>query len=134
MGELSPGVDRYETWKTVPEYASYEASNMGRVRNSRTGEIKTPTVRKDGCLVYNVYSTRGKFTTVVPAARLVAAAFSGGIDRTDAVLHINGDLADNRVSNLRVVPRERVAAEVAEMRRERFASVPSEVRGQMALW
>lgn len=37
-----------EIWRTIPEYRTYEASNLERVRNRRTGHLMKVTVKQNG--------------------------------------------------------------------------------------
>ena len=40
-----------ELWMTVPNYENYEASNLGNVRNKKTGRILKPSMTKSGYMV-----------------------------------------------------------------------------------
>lgn len=42
------GENDREIWRTIPEYRTYEASNLERVRNRRTGHLLKVTVKQNG--------------------------------------------------------------------------------------
>ncbi len=86
-----------EEWRPVVGYEGrYEASSAGRIRSTRTGEIKAQSNNKDG---YPRVTLRNSGARSFPVHRLVAAAFFGE-DRRQ-VDHINAVRTDNRLSNLR---------------------------------
>lgn len=84
-----------EQWKAVRGHRNYEVSNMGRVRNAKTGRILKPFDSGNGYLRIDL----GR-NCRVKVHRLVALAFCGPRRRRPVVNHINRDRHDNRASNL----------------------------------
>lgn len=78
---------------------SYQVSNKGTVRNSKTGHILKPRKTRDGYLqVCLMEKGVGKWVYV---HRLVATAFVPNIFEVEEVDHINGNRVDNVAENLR---------------------------------
>jgi len=85
-----------EIYKLIKEFNTYEVSNIGNVRNIKTGRILKPRSR-GGYLAVNLYNNGQKSPDI---HRLVAKAFIPNINNSPVVNHINGNKADNRVENL----------------------------------
>lgn len=86
-------------WRNVVlsgEKSIYEVSEMGEVRNKDTHSLLSTSVLSSGYVVVTLFRN-GKHSQY-SVAQLVAKAFLG--DGNGRVIHINGDLSDNRASNL----------------------------------
>jgi hypothetical protein len=86
-----------EEWKTITGFRNYSVSNLGQVRNNKTGRILKVLPDKDG---YNrVHLGQGNTSKV---HRLVLQEFIGPIPEGMAAEHLNHIRDDNRLSNLRI--------------------------------
>ena len=104
-----------EEWRVCIQFTKYECSNLGRIRNRQTKRIKGVKENDGGYLIVylsdNGYPVRDR---TVKVSRLIAATF---IDNTLIPLqigerfnkntrtadHLNNNLLDNRVENLRII-------------------------------
>jgi len=105
-----------EIWKKVPVY-NYEVSNMGRVRNATTKNIKAQFVNNCGYhqvsfglkrdkLGKPIVNSTGKKVQYSPmVARLVAEVFIPNPNNYEEVNHISEDKDNNTVENLEWVTR-----------------------------
>lgn len=98
-----------EQWKAVPIYPysqKYEVSNLGRVRNSKTGRIMKHQSTKNGYQLVGLRNRSGN--RIRPTVhRLVARVFLGEpIDERNEVNHIDGVKTNNQVLNLEWVTRK----------------------------
>ena len=111
---VSPLLLPDEIWKDIPGYeGKYQASSLGRVRSvdryqkCRRGKTECQIFYPGKLLKANSTKTRPylKVSTGHDTPRevhvLVAAAFHGPCPKGCEVLHINGNLRDNRPENLR---------------------------------
>ena len=91
-----------EQWKTVRGHKDYEVSDMGSVRNVRTGKILKPYNDQRGYLRVDLYAKCHNKACRVRAKvhRLVALAFCGPRRGRPVVNHKNRDRHDNRACNL----------------------------------
>ena len=90
-----------EVWKDIDGFDSYQVSDQGRVRNKKTGKIKSTSYDNDGYVKTSLISfEHGKKTCRKSVHRLVAEAFLDGKHDGLQVNHKNGIKNDNRVSNL----------------------------------
>lgn len=88
-----------EQWKTIKEYEGhYEVSDLGLVRNARTGKILNLHSNNSGYLVIDLHKDGTHKTFSVH--RLVAKAFIPNPDNLPEVNHLNEDKHDNRATNL----------------------------------
>lgn len=93
-----------ERWVPVPGFDNYEVSDRGRVRSfklywgSRGPRMLTLSTRKDGYLVCGLVADRHHVTGWVH--RLVLLAFVGPRPHGMVVRHLDGDKANNALSNL----------------------------------
>lgn len=90
-----------EVWKPVPFAPRYEASNMGRIRDTERGSLLKSH--------FNNGYERVELVTQVSAAkfyvhRVVYETFKGAIPPDMSIDHINFSPSDNRLSNLRCIP------------------------------
>lgn len=115
-----------ETWRRIPGWKHYEASNLGRVRSldrvtgsgygsSRTvrGRVLKQTVRRSGKTaawpaVFLYEDGAGQRFSI---GRLIAAAWLGLdlSDRDQLAYHVNGDPFDNCLDNIAVGTAQDVA-------------------------
>ena len=79
-------------------YTRYEVSNLGRVRNKRTGQVLAPVEMSNRYLKVNLYYKGEKKQCQIH--QLVATAFVPGWREGLEVNHKNGDKHDNRAENL----------------------------------
>lgn len=89
-----------EQWKNIDIATNYEVSNMGNVRNTKTGQILNPGISGNG---YKQVSLKmidtGKFRKQY-VHRLVAQYWLDNPENKREVNHKNLDRTDNRVENL----------------------------------
>ncbi|NNS06224.1 NUMOD4 motif-containing HNH endonuclease [Erwinia sp. JH02] len=89
-----------EIWKNT-QYVNYEVSNLGNVRNSKTGKILTNSLgRSNG--YYKVTLSVGGKSKPIEVHRLVAVTFLGS-QAGKVVHHEDEDKLNNNLSNLRWV-------------------------------
>lgn len=89
-----------EIWKNIEEATNYEVSNLGNVRNTKSGQILNPGVSGNG---YKQVSLKMKDNNKFMKRyvhRLVATYFLPNPDNKREVNHRNLDRTDNRVENL----------------------------------
>lgn len=91
-----------EIWKDIEETTNYAISNLGSVKNTKTGRLLNPSIMGNG---YKQVSLRMKDTDSFRKSyihRLVAQYFVENSDPENKkeVNHINMDKTDNRAENL----------------------------------
>lgn len=100
-----------EAWRPWPEQPDVEVSNLGRVRRhgrilaQQTCEPFVPGAVKVGMYPRVRITTPGGGRRTVKVHRLVCDAWLGPLREGMHRAHLNGDVTDNRLSNLAIVPR-----------------------------
>ena len=84
-----------ERWVEIKDVPNYEVSNLGNVRNKRTGKLLAKMLNKEGG--YERVNIGGKHRYI---HRLVADAFYEGDHSNMDITHVDGDRRNNTVSNL----------------------------------
>ena len=79
---------------------NYEVSNVGTVRNVRTGRIVKPRIGSNGYLRVAICDASIKYKKDKGIHQLVMNAFSPASDDSLEINHKNGDKSDNRIENL----------------------------------
>jgi hypothetical protein len=85
-----------EEWKDIYDYENYEVSNLGNVRNKKTGRI-LKSYDKGG---YSVVGLSNKKTKTFQLHRLVCQAFVPNPENKPQVNHIDKNGLNNNVMNL----------------------------------
>lgn len=95
-----------EIWKDIPSYeGKYQISNFGNVKSlnySRKNYSKLLKLKnhKDGYKIVGLSNGKGKGKSFFSVHRLVAQAFIPNPDNKATVNHIDGNKANNHISNL----------------------------------
>lgn len=87
-----------EEWKDIPEFSNYQISNLGFIRNKKTGRILKSATNGSGYLGCSL-SNKGKKSTK-KIHRLVAEMFLTKTEDNQEVNHIDGNKLNNRLDNL----------------------------------
>lgn len=91
-----------EIWVPVKGYnGRYEVSNLGRVKNSKRGNVLNPTAKSNKYRKVTFYDS-GK-PNYVCVHRVVVESFLRDIKRDEVVNHIDGDKLNNNLCNLEIV-------------------------------
>ena len=94
-----------ELWMPVPNYENYEASNLGNVRNKKTGRILNPSMTKSGYMVLCL-RTENK-TKCFNLHSIIALTWVENENPkiNTEVHHIDHNKSNNRADNLKWVSR-----------------------------
>ena len=87
-----------EVWKQIKGNKNYEVSNLGRVRNIKTGRILKHSIDKEGNSIVTLYSKSKK--NVNKIHRLVFGNHTEHDLTNEYVRHIDGDKQNNELNNL----------------------------------
>ena len=88
-----------ECWRSIDGYANYQVSNIGRVRNTKTGAVLQGGVTADGYQSV-LLSNKGRMQKCL-THRLVAGEFVENPDDKQHVKHVDGDKTNTCFNNLR---------------------------------
>jgi len=88
-----------EEYKPVVDFENYEVSNIGSVRNVKTGKILNPIIDKHCYYHVNLYKNNKR--TYKSIHRLVAEAFLCNTDNKECIDHQDNNKLNNNVNNLR---------------------------------
>ncbi len=89
-----------EQWRTIPTFETYEASNLGRIRNIKTGTILKPNRNCKGYRHVVLYRGSKKDKHMVGVHRAVALAWIDNPNNYDTVNHKDANPDNNCVDNL----------------------------------
>lgn len=84
-----------EEYKIIVDYPNYSVSNIGNVRNNRTGRILAKRLNNRG------YVTAHLPNKMAYVHKLVAQAFVSNTNNYSEIDHIDGDKTNNTYTNLR---------------------------------
>lgn len=88
-------------WKRIDEFEDYEVCDVGLVRSKKTNRILKSTPHSEGYPVYRLFID-GKCHWKL-LHRILAEAFIPNPDNKRCVDHIDGDVTNNTIQNLRWV-------------------------------
>ena len=88
----------FETFVKIDGFNNYEVSNLGRVRNIKSGRILKPKLNKYGYLIHGLYkNNKQKYLFL---HRIIATAFIDNPEGKPCVNHIDENKLNNDLSNL----------------------------------
>ena len=87
-----------EIWKLIKDYPNYSVSDLGNVKNNKTGRILKPLEVGGGYVVVDLWNNHGSKSKKIH--RLVAEAFIPNPDNKPQVNHIDGNKKNNKKDNL----------------------------------
>lgn len=93
-----------EIWKNIDDYPDYQVSNLGNVKNIKTGKLLKGSVNYLGYPY--VYLRKGGKPKIKTIHRLVAEHFIPNPENKPEIDHINTDRTDYRIENLKWVTRK----------------------------
>jgi len=88
-----------EIWKNIENYETYSVSDLGNVRNDKTGRSLKP--RKDTSGYFIVDLCKNGIVKTFKIHRLVALAFIENPENKLCVDHLDGNPQNNSIANLR---------------------------------
>jgi len=89
-----------EIWKDIKDYENkYQISNLGKVRNIKTKKLYITSIDSRGYYRINLYDNLGKYKTF-RVHRLLGVAFIPNTNNYPCINHIDGNKANNELSNL----------------------------------
>jgi hypothetical protein len=100
--EVSEIIEQFEVLEAFPNYSISHPSF--HIKNNRTGRILKPSISSAGYFRYTLYKDRKKYP--IDLHRIIAIHFLGfNPDNSEGleIDHINRDITDNTVENLRIV-------------------------------
>ena len=89
-----------EEWRSINSYINYQVSNVGRVRNSKTGRILKPNLASNGYFTVGLSKNGGVKTHAIH--QLVAKEFLRNPNDKPCIDHIDGNKTNNSLDNLRL--------------------------------
>lgn len=87
-----------ENFVKIDGFEKYEVSNLGKVRNTKSGKIIKPYLNKSGYLRVGLYEHNKRKNLFLH--RIVATAFIDNPEGKPCVNHIDENKANNDLSNL----------------------------------
>ena len=87
-----------ENWKKIEGFENYSVSDLGRVRNDKTGRIMKTPCNGHGYPSLNLEGKSGR--CFVKVHQLVAKAFLPNPEEKKTINHKNGIKSDNTLTNL----------------------------------
>jgi len=87
-----------ETFVKIEGFENYEVSNLGKVRNIKSGRIIKPSLNKNGYLRLWLYENNKK--KYLYLHRIIATAFIDNSEEKPCVNHIDENKTNNDLSNL----------------------------------
>ena len=87
-----------EVWKQIKENKNYEVSDLGRVRNAKTGRILKYKIDKEGDQAVGLFSNGHR--TVRKVHRLVYDNHTNNDISNKHIKHIDGNKENNKLENL----------------------------------
>ena len=102
-----------EEWRPIPRELfdlrePHEVSSHGRIKNLTSGRVGSGSIQNSGVATFKFTLTDGRLRTI-QVTRVVASVFLENPESKPLVMHIDGDKANNHVSNLAWVTRTEVA-------------------------
>ena len=95
-----------EAWRPIPRHSGFEASSLGRIRNSQTGHLLAIAGGADFEYPRVSFTHNGKMKTI-ECHRLVAAAFIGPTPPGHHINHKNTNKYDCSLENLEIITIQR---------------------------
>ena len=87
-----------ETFVKIEGFENYEVSNLGKVRNIKSGIMLKPWITKDGYLRHCLYKHNKRKNLLLH--RIIATAFIDNPGKKPQVNHIDENKLNNDLSNL----------------------------------
>ena len=109
--------EHIEEWRVIKDAPLYDISNLGHVRSKRSGKLIKPTLATNGAAQVHLYLEDSARTFRV--ARLVWTHFKGDAPKGTRFEHINGDLTDDRLENLKIKEEKK---QTMKLTKEEFAA------------
>jgi hypothetical protein len=97
-----------EIWKDISSFSNYQVSNLGNVKNSKTGRILKQSMSKSGTVVKGmiVVLQQNNIIKTSKVRILVADAFIPNPDNLPYVVHIDNNFENSKLDNLKRIDRD----------------------------
>ncbi len=89
-----------ETFVEIEGFEKYEVSNLGKVRNIKSGRVLKPFLTKNGYLMHLLYENNKHKQKHLYLHRIIATAFIDNPGEKTQVNHIDENKTNNDLSNL----------------------------------